>query len=102
MGSPSASVAKVERTAWSHAHSSSICDGASTKSHSVATPENRTHSWSPPSTWWTRCPNSWKSVTTSSCSMSPRGKLQTSTPSRSEEHTSELQSRHYLVCRLLL
>src|SRR5215203_570024 len=23
-------------------------------------------------------------------------------PSRSEEHTSELQSRHYLVCRLLL
>src|SRR3712207_9392976 len=25
-----------------------------------------------------------------------------STPSRSEEHTSELQSRQYLVCRLLL
>src|SRR3712207_7060494 len=24
------------------------------------------------------------------------------TPSRSEEHTSELQSRQYLVCRLLL
>src|SRR3712207_7894583 len=24
------------------------------------------------------------------------------TPVRSEEHTSELQSRHYLVCRLLL
>src|SRR3712207_8448075 len=23
-------------------------------------------------------------------------------PTRSEEHTSELQSRHYLVCRLLL
>src|SRR3712207_7277976 len=23
-------------------------------------------------------------------------------PARSEEHTSELQSRHYLVCRLLL
>src|SRR3712207_8837913 len=23
-------------------------------------------------------------------------------PGRSEEHTSELQSRHYLVCRLLL
>src|SRR3712207_7717473 len=23
-------------------------------------------------------------------------------PKRSEEHTSELQSRHYLVCRLLL
>src|SRR3712207_8370542 len=26
----------------------------------------------------------------------------TSPPSRSEEHTSELQSRQYLVCRLLL
>src|SRR3712207_6858943 len=29
---------------------------------------------------------------------SPRG----GTPPRSEEHTSELQSRQYLVCRLLL
>src|SRR3712207_7614178 len=28
--------------------------------------------------------------------------LETSTGSRSEEHTSELQSRQYLVCRLLL
>src|SRR3712207_8754328 len=27
---------------------------------------------------------------------------QRSTPRRSEEHTSELQSRQYLVCRLLL
>src|SRR3712207_8824577 len=26
----------------------------------------------------------------------------TATPTRSEEHTSELQSRQYLVCRLLL
>src|SRR3712207_8393117 len=32
---------------------------------------------------------------TSGCSVSP-------TASRSEEHTSELQSRQYLVCRLLL
>src|SRR5947209_11465814 len=33
-----------------------------------------------------------------------RGKAEGSTPraSRSEEHTSELQSRQYLVCRLLL
>src|SRR3712207_8565125 len=31
----------------------------------------------------------------------PRGP-QHSAPSRSEEHTSELQSRQYLVCRLLL
>src|SRR3712207_7449151 len=28
--------------------------------------------------------------------------LSTMTPRRSEEHTSELQSRQYLVCRLLL
>src|SRR3712207_8476877 len=28
--------------------------------------------------------------------------LFTASPSRSEEHTSELQSRQYLVCRLLL
>src|SRR5258707_10224661 len=29
-------------------------------------------------------------------------RLQTDTADRSEEHTSELQSRQYLVCRLLL
>src|SRR5258707_9540247 len=29
-------------------------------------------------------------------------RLSTGRPSRSEEHTSELQSRQYLVCRLLL
>src|SRR5690606_41216194 len=31
-----------------------------------------------------------------------RGRTQASTPGRSEEHTSELQSRENLVCRLLL
>src|SRR3712207_7165815 len=31
-----------------------------------------------------------------------RGQLLRSHPPRSEEHTSELQSRQYLVCRLLL
>src|SRR3712207_6854315 len=30
------------------------------------------------------------------------GRRAPSTPRRSEEHTSELQSRQYLVCRLLL
>src|SRR3712207_8380844 len=35
------------------------------------------------------------------CSSSRRSKSSTPT-SRSEEHTSELQSRQYLVCRLLL
>src|SRR3712207_8927399 len=32
----------------------------------------------------------------------PVAKLLTANPTRSEEHTSELQSRQYLVCRLLL
>src|SRR3712207_7347562 len=32
----------------------------------------------------------------------PRGGVQPTTEGRSEEHTSELQSRQYLVCRLLL
>src|SRR3712207_7740962 len=31
-----------------------------------------------------------------------RGPLVPAAPGRSEEHTSELQSRQYLVCRLLL
>src|SRR3712207_8395989 len=33
---------------------------------------------------------------------SPRLRTSSSLPARSEEHTSELQSRQYLVCRLLL
>src|SRR3712207_8932817 len=33
---------------------------------------------------------------------SPSANCSGSTPMRSEEHTSELQSRQYLVCRLLL
>src|SRR5258707_4290096 len=32
----------------------------------------------------------------------PQSKLAAGTYARSEEHTSELQSRQYLVCRLLL
>src|SRR5207253_10857748 len=35
-------------------------------------------------------------------SMRPGPSRSTSTPARSEEHTSELQSRGHLVCRLLL
>src|SRR5215217_8869233 len=47
-------------------------------------------SWTRPSRPW-RCGRSWRSPT------EPRRG-----PGRSEEHTSELQSRQYLVCRLLL
>src|SRR3712207_8853377 len=44
---------------------------------------------------------------TSPCAAAPaaswaRGRRPASRPARSEEHTSELQSRQYLVCRLLL
>src|SRR2546422_8371131 len=44
---------------------------------------------SSPVTWW-----SWR-LPVSECSATP-------SPERSEEHTSELQSRLHLVCRLLL
>src|SRR3712207_6968588 len=36
------------------------------------------------------------------CSTRSKGTVSSSRPMRSEEHTSELQSRQYLVCRLLL
>src|SRR5687767_15722018 len=44
-----------------------------------------------------RCPSS-----SSSCRRRPRLRTTCPCPSRSEEHTSELQSLAYLVCRLLL
>src|SRR3712207_7150644 len=36
------------------------------------------------------------------CSYKSTTNIVSSVPNRSEEHTSELQSRQYLVCRLLL
>src|SRR3712207_7669918 len=58
------------------------------------------------------CPTPWPVCPPTPCRSSPRrGRCRTSrsnaacascTASRSEEHTSELQSRQYLVCRLLL
>src|SRR3712207_7264362 len=36
------------------------------------------------------------------CGMNPEDRHQQAPGKRSEEHTSELQSRQYLVCRLLL
>src|SRR3712207_7763966 len=54
-----------------------------------------------------RCSGNW--TVRSMCDETARiiccpGRLSTvfTSPSRSEEHTSELQSRQYLVCRLLL
>src|SRR3712207_7694292 len=52
-------------------------------------------------------PSSKPRVAQSSCGCGRSGSVQrcsavTETSSRSEEHTSELQSRQYLVCRLLL
>src|SRR3712207_7666455 len=46
-----------------------------------------------------RTPSSSSSMRISSIGPPPAG---APTPCRSEEHTSELQSRQYLVCRLLL
>src|SRR3712207_7964052 len=56
---------------------------------------------SAPSTSPISCPN--RAATLSGRSSCTRGVVGTSAASgRSEEHTSELQSRQYLVCRLLL
>src|SRR3712207_7205624 len=44
----------------------------------------------------------WKFDTGSQVTSSPRAGTNGVYFGRSEEHTSELQSRHYLVCRLLL
>src|SRR3712207_8024452 len=60
-------------------------------------------SWWPTSTTWFSAP--WCSrcspASTSGGRSSP-GRCSTRPLARSEEHTSELQSRQYLVCRLLL
>src|SRR3712207_8002718 len=53
----------------------------------------------------TRARGSSSTCTTSGCSARSRSRSATARPAsaaRSEEHTSELQSRQYLVCRLLL
>src|SRR3712207_7601587 len=68
---------------------------------------SRSARW-PVSTWARRGRKPTRSPSTcsaSSGSRSPTGAstcIPTSSPARSEEHTSELQSRQYLVCRLLL
>src|SRR5215203_401675 len=50
-----------------------------------------------------RCSNTrWPARTTSPCCAPSASAPRASARSRSEEHTSELQSRQYLVCRLLL
>src|SRR5690606_40975786 len=59
----------------------------------------RSRDWSTARPRWSRraCPRSRAARSTSAAAARP-----TSTPPRSEEHTSELQSRENLVCRLLL
>src|SRR5699024_12513999 len=60
-----------------------------------------------PARWRGRL-SSWRSSSRSPCGSTatsasrPAGQKRRTTPSRSEEHTSELQSRFDLVCRLLL
>src|SRR3712207_7654262 len=43
-----------------------------------------------------------RSVSRGSAGILPQTRVGNGLPKRSEEHTSELQSRQYLVCRLLL
>src|SRR3712207_7382376 len=49
-----------------------------------------------------RCVNSPVFSQNFACSLVPEAARSILAPRRSEEHTSELQSRQYLVCRLLL
>src|SRR2546426_8706304 len=49
-----------------------------------------------------KCPSLRVRTTTSTLTVSPRRNSAGTRPSRSEEHTSELQSPCNLVCRLLL
>src|SRR3712207_8853315 len=53
-----------------------------------------------PKTTQTFCPPKPKELDSTRSTLASRATL--GTTSRSEEHTSELQSRQYLVCRLLL
>src|SRR3989449_8571278 len=65
-----------------------------------ATRPSRRSPTPPPSAWTRRC---WGSHAARSGSRSSHpGGREERDPERSEEHTSELQSRLHLVCRLLL
>src|SRR3712207_7967465 len=50
----------------------------------------------------TRPTTRWSRATARATTPTSSAACRPSRPSRSEEHTSELQSRQYLVCRLLL
>src|SRR5690349_24861867 len=67
----------------------------------ISSPWYRYRAWQVPASPapWNQCPPE-----RSSRSRSPRAKPENgwNAPARSEEHTSELQSRRDLVCRLLL
>src|SRR3712207_8211583 len=54
-----------------------------------------------PGPTWPACP-AWPSPATRSAGIPSASTCRTRRCARSEEHTSELQSRQYLVCRLLL
>src|SRR3712207_7593480 len=67
------------------------------------------HDALPISSSWPRTPTPsgrssarWRPTPSPSTAAAPACSTPTWRPSRSEEHTSELQSRQYLVCRLLL
>src|SRR3712207_8164388 len=68
--------------------------------HHTIRHSTRTHTEEEPAPWHERSVSTSARPTPSSPSW--RAASRRSSPTRSEEHTSELQSRQYLVCRLLL
>src|SRR3712207_8406186 len=86
---------------------SSFFNGTATTEIYTLSPHDALPIWTRPSTASSTCTRSASRTTRPSCASAsttppPSSSRQGSTPSRSEEHTSELQSRQYLVCPLLL
>src|SRR3712207_9238976 len=82
-------------TATTEIYTLSLHDALPISRRSPATCPSRGSPRRPPACRRDRTPSS-------SCRTSPGSGPPSSTRGRSEEHTSELQSRQYLVCRLLL
>src|SRR3712207_9508152 len=83
-------------TATTEIYTLSLHDALPISSRRSASPPSRGATWRPPSAG--PRPPTWRGSSSRrcwwDCCCRPRA--------RSEEHTSELQSRQYLVCRLLL
>src|SRR3989441_2568518 len=97
----------MDQPSWSGSKKGGRCadaPGRSGRSASVSPtlPERTSAWWRPPETQPGIRPRSWHSTTPAYLSSSGAASTACTTRSRSEEHTSELQSLAYIVCRLLL